>query len=164
MAVRAASEDDLTQLNDLYNHYVRETHITFDIEPITLDARREWFSHYQADGPHQVLVAVHAGRLLGFASSSRVRPKPAYDTSVETSIYLTPDLVGHGLGSRLYSKLFANLADKGLHRAYGCIALPNYASVALHKRSGFRAIGVFSEQGKKFGRYWDVAWFEKRLR
>ena len=77
--IRAAVPADLGPLNDLYNHYVRETHATFDIEPTTLPQRRQWFSHYGTTGRHRVLVAVSDDGLLGFATSSPVFPRAAYD-------------------------------------------------------------------------------------
>ena len=86
LTVRAARESDLTSLPDIYNHYVRESPATFDITPVTLDDRREWFHHYSETGPHRLLVAVRRQAVVGYASSSRFRPKPAYLTSVETSI------------------------------------------------------------------------------
>jgi phosphinothricin acetyltransferase len=110
-----------------------------------------------------LLVALAEGRLIGYASSSRFREKPAYETSVETSIYVTPDAIGRGAGSRLYAELFHSLEGEDVHRAYAGIALPNPASVALHERFGFKRVAHFTEQGRKFGRYWDVAWFEKLL-
>ena len=94
VAVRPGQVDDLEQLNELYDHYIRETPITFDIEPWTMDQRNEWFSHYALEGRHRLLVAVEDGRVLGYASSSKYRPKQAYETSVESSIYLLPDAAG----------------------------------------------------------------------
>ena len=167
--VRPAGVDDLEQLNELYNHYIRETHITFDIVPITMEQRREWFSHLAVDGPHRLLVAVEPGsngagdRVLGYASSHPFRPKQAYETSVETSIYLAPDAVGQGVGTALYAALFDAIAGEDLHRAYAGIGIPNDASIALHERFGFTRVAYFTEQGRKFGRYWDVAWYEKPL-
>jgi phosphinothricin acetyltransferase len=101
--------------------------------------------------------------VIGYACSSQFRTKPAYETSVETSIYLAPDAVGRGAGSRLYEYLFKALEDEDVHRAYAGIALPNPASIGLHERFGFKRVGHFTEQGRKFGRYWDVAWYEKSL-
>jgi phosphinothricin acetyltransferase len=161
--VRAAREEDLEAINDLYNHYVAETHITFDDGPVTMDARREWFGHYAQTGRHRLLVAVGGDGVVGFASSSRFRPKPGYLTSVETSIYLAPEATGKGAGSKLYTELFRSLEGEDLHRAYAGIALPNPASIALHERFGFKRVALFTEQGRKFGRYWDVAWYEKPL-
>ena len=161
--VRQAFEGDLDALNDIYNGYVAETHYTFDIEPMTIDSRHEWFAHYAGTGRYRVVVATMDGTVVGFASSSRFRPKPGYETSVETSVYLAPDAIGRGAGSRLYEELFRMLEGEDLHRAYAGIALPNPASVALHERFGFKRVAHFTEQGCKFGRYWDVAWYEKPL-
>ncbi len=161
--VRAATKDDLDAINDIYNHYVLEAHYTFDLEPTSLEQRREWFSHYHSTGRHRLFVAVEDGSVVGFASSSRFKERPAYQTSVETSAYLAPELVGKGAGSRLYKALFDSLEGEDVHRAYGGIALPNPASIALHEKFGFKRVALFTEQGRKFGRYWDVAWYEKAL-
>jgi phosphinothricin acetyltransferase len=163
LEVRPATAEDLPAVNDIYNLYVVEAHYTFDLEPMTIEARREWFTHYGETGRHRLLIAVSEGRIVGYASSSRFRTKPAYETSVETSVYVAPDAVGRGAGSRLYEKLFKALEGEDVHRAYAGIALPNPASIGLHERFGFKRVGHFTEQGRKFGRYWDVAWYEKPL-
>jgi phosphinothricin acetyltransferase len=161
--VRPATELDLDAINEIYNHYVAGAHYTFDLEPMSSEARHEWFTHYGQTGRHRVLVAVVEGRVVGYATSSRFRDKPAYQTSVETSIYVSPEAVGRGAGSQLYEGLFRSLDGEDVHRAYAGIALPNPQSVALHERFGFKQVAHFTEQGRKFGRYWDVAWFEKAL-
>jgi phosphinothricin acetyltransferase len=161
--IRSGQAGDLEQVNDIYNHYVRETPITFDIEPIAMAQRREWFGHYDVVGRHRLLVAVSDDRVLGYATSSPWHPRPAYETSVETSIYLAPDATGRGIGIILYSRLFEELDGEDLHRAYGGVTIPNAASIALHERFGFERVAYFTEQGRKFGRYWDVALYEKPL-
>jgi phosphinothricin acetyltransferase len=161
--VRPATEKDLAAINEIYNHYVAESHVTFDDEPVTMPARREWFGHYSSSGRHRVLVASDDHHVIGYATSSRFRPKPGYVTSVETSVYLAPDDVGKGVGTKLYAELFRALEGEDLHRAYAGIALPNPGSIALHEKFGFKRVAHFTEQGRKFGRYWDVAWFEKPL-
>jgi phosphinothricin acetyltransferase len=161
--IRAATEADLEAINDIYNHYVAESHCTFDDEQMTIEARREWFTHYAEHGRHRIFVALDDGRVTGYATSSRFRPKPGYLTSVETSIYLAPEATRRGAGSRLYEELFKSLEGEDLHRAYAGIALPNPESIALHEKFGFKRVALFTEQGRKFGRYWDVAWYEKAL-
>ena len=163
VAVRPATGADLPAVNEIYNDYARTAHYTFDVEPMSIESREEWFSHYAPTGRHRVLVATRDGKPAGYATSSRYRPKPAYETSVEVSIYLAPDAIGSGLGTRLYWALFEALDGEDVHRAYAGIALPNPASIALHEKFGFRKVAHFTEQGRKFGRYWDVAWFEKVL-
>lgn len=161
--VRPGREADLEALNDLYNHYIRESHYTFDLEPLSMEWRREWFTHYAEAGPHRLFVALDGERVIGYASSSRFRPKPGYLTSVETSIYIAPDATGRGAGRRLYTELFQSLEGEDLHRAYAGITLPNPASIGLHELFDFKRVALFTEQGRKFGKYWDVAWFEKAL-
>jgi phosphinothricin acetyltransferase len=160
--VRPATEDDLKSINDVYNHYVAESHVTFDVEPVSMEARQAWFAEHSG-GRHRVFVAEDGGHLVGFASSSRFRAKPGYLTSIEVSIYIAPDATGRGAGTRLYEALFKALEGEDIHRAYAGIALPNPASIALHEKFGFKRVAHFTEQGRKFGRYWDVDWFEKPL-
>ena len=162
--VRSAVASDLPALTEIYNHYIVNTTITFDLVPFSPEGRRAWFDAHSTGGPHRLLVAADAdGTLVGYATSSRWRPKAAYDTTVESSVYCRADAVGRGIGSLLYGALFDALATEDVHRIVAGIALPNPASVRLHERFGFRQAGVFSEQGRKFDRYWDVAWFEKQL-
>lgn len=153
----------MPQLTDLYNHYILGSPATFDIEPFTLEARKKWFSHYGVTGRHRLFVATDEGVVLGFASSSPFRPKAAYETSVETSVYISDGQTGRGIGKALYAKLLEELGAEDVHRAYAGITMPNPASVALHESFGFRQVAYFSEQGRKFGRYWDVAWYERRM-
>jgi phosphinothricin acetyltransferase len=162
LVARPAHEDDLAAINDIYNHYVRTSHVTFDVTETTLESRTMWLEDHRS-GAHRIFVAERDGRVVGFASSGRHRPRPGYDTSVETSVYVAPDAVGAGVGTTLYEALFEALAGQDLHRALAGIGLPNPASIALHEAFGFRLVGVFTEQGRKFGRYWDVAWYERRL-
>ncbi|MET9504106.1 N-acetyltransferase family protein [Streptomyces sp. NPDC006622] len=163
--VRPGVEGDLEALTDLYNHYVRETPITFDTTVFTPEERRPWLLSHPEDGPYRLMVATDADsqEILGYATSSPFRAKPAYATSVEVTVYLRPDAGGRGIGTLLYEALLKALSGEDLHRAYAGIAQPNEASVRLHERLGFRHVGTYREVGRKFGRYWDVAWYERDL-
>ncbi|MFE3635959.1 GNAT family N-acetyltransferase [Streptomyces sp. NPDC059168] len=164
--VRPETERDLDVLTEIYNHYVRETTITFDTAVLTTEERRPWLLSHPEDGPYRLMVATAADsqEILGYATSSPYRTKPAYRTSVETTVYVAPDSGRRGVGTLLYGALFEALAGEDLHRAYAGIAQPNEASRRLHARFGFRHVGTHREVGRKFGRYWDVAWYEKDLR
>jgi phosphinothricin acetyltransferase len=164
LGVRSARESDLPALTDLYNHYVRETPVTFDLDPVSIEDRRAWLHGFAERGRHRLLVAERGGAVVGYACSHRFRPKAAYDTSVETSIYLVPSAWGEGVGGRLYAALFEALAGEDVHRALAGITLPNAPSIALHQRLDFVPVGVFREVGHKLGRYWDVQWLEKAMR
>jgi len=161
--VRPAVEGDLPSLSDIYNYYVLHSQATFDIDPRTPEQGRSWFSHYSTKGPHRLLVADDDGAVCGYATSSPFRERAAYATSVETSVYTDPERARQGIGSALYAQLFEEIAGEDLHRAYAGISLPNEASIRLHKRFGFIKIGEYTEVGRKFGRYWNVAWYEKPL-
>ena len=163
VSVRPGAPGDLPALTALYNHYVEHTHVTFDTVPFTVEQRQAWFAHYPATGRHRLLVAVVADEVLGYATSSRFRDKAAYDTSVETTVYVRAGDAGRGVGGALYTALFDVLQGEDVHRAYAGIALPNDASIALHRRFGFTDVGTYREVGRKLGRYWDVTWLEKSV-
>jgi phosphinothricin acetyltransferase len=163
LAIRAARVGDLPRLTEIYNHYVVHSPATFDLEAKTLEQRREWFAQFAETGRHRLLVAEDGGVVLGYAGTMRWRPKPAYDTTVETSVYCAPESVERGVGAQLYAALFKEIAGEEVHRIVAGFVPPNAASAALHERFGFRPVGVFSEVGYKFGRYWDVCWVEKRI-
>ncbi len=163
IVIRPGVREDLTQIVDIYNYYVAQTHITFDVEPVVVVDRVEWFDDFTAHERYQLFVALADDTLMGYAHARALKPKAAYETSVEVTVYLAPDTKIRGLGSRLYQALFASLDEVDVHRAYGVIALPNEASIALHLKFGFEALHTQSEVGRKFGRYYDVQWFEKKL-
>jgi phosphinothricin acetyltransferase len=159
--VRPGESGDLPLLTDLYNHYVRTSPATFDLEPVSLDSRRKWMGHYADTGPHRLVVAIAEGEIAGYATSGKLREKPGYLPSVETTVYVHPDRHGRGIGTQLYTALFSALAGEDVHRVYAAIVIPNPASIALHERFGFAPLGTYREVGRKFGRYWDVQWFER---
>jgi phosphinothricin acetyltransferase len=161
--IRPGAAPDLAALTALYNHYVQETAITFDLEPYTVETRAAWLAGFAPRGRHQLLVAEEEGRLVGYACTRRFRDKAAYDTTAETSVYLAPGCAGRGLGTALYAALFRALEGADVHRLVAGITLPNDASVALHARFGFAPVGVLREVGRKHGRYWDVLWMDRTL-
>lgn len=161
VTVRRGRLGDLPALTELYNVFVRDTPITFDVEPYTVATRRPWFDAFGESGRHQIFVAEEASRVVGYACTRVFREKRAYDTSVETSVYLDRAAQGRGIGAQLYTRLFESLAGEDVHRMIAGITMPNDASIALHTRFGFRRVGVLREVGRKFDRYWDVLWMER---
>ena len=163
--VRPAVLGDLPALTDIYNYYIVHTPITFDLAPYTVERRRAWFDEHAASGRHRLLVSTDEdGSIIGYATTSRWRPKPAYETTVESSVYCRQDARGRGIGRLLYQSLFAAIASEDVHMIVAGTTLPNRASVALHERMGFNGVGVFSAVGRKFNRFWDVAWFQRPLK
>jgi phosphinothricin acetyltransferase len=161
-AIRLAESADLNRLVEIYNHYVVETHVTFDTEPFAVNERIHWFNQFAETGRYRLLLAETDAGIAGYASSTIFKPRAAYNTSVETTIYLDPQHMGQGIGAHLYGELIDQLvAEESVHRAYGGIALPNDGSVALHRKLGFERVGSYHEVGFKFDKFWDVDWFEK---
>ena len=163
VVIRRAEPRDVPALLNIYNHYVCHSHVTFDVEPRTLEQRQAWFASFGQDGPHQCFVAASGADAIGWACSSPFKERAAYATSVETSVYLAPGEAGKGFGRRLYETMFDHLSRADVHRAYGGISLPNEASVRLHRNLGFVPVGTYREVGRKFGRFWDVVVYEKAL-
>ncbi len=163
LAIRAATHSDLARITEIYNHYIVNTPITFDVAPFRSEERAGWLAQFGERGRHRLLVAERGGHVIGYAGSMPYRPKPAYATSVEVTIYLEHGATGGGVGPLLYEALFASLVGEDVHRALAGITLPNEHSLALHRRFGFEPVGVYHEVGRKLGRYWDVMWMQKRL-
>jgi len=161
--IRPVVQDDLPALLAIYNHYVVNTPVTFDIEPRTLAQRQMWLDTFAPTGRYRCFVAEQDGKAIGWACSGKFKEKAAYDTSLETSIYLAPGEQGKGLGRRLYHTLFDALASEDVHSAFGGVTQPNEASVGLHLAMGFSHVGTYREVGRKFGRFWDVAWYGRPL-
>lgn len=164
ITIRRATLTDLASIVEIQNHYIEHTHITFDVRPFTTEQRVGWFHEHNTSGRYRLLVAddERAG-VVAYATTGRFRPKAAYETTVEASIACRPDMVGKGIGARLYGELFKILRSEDVHRVVAGIAQPNASSNALHERFGFRPVGTFSEVGHKFGQYWDVRWMEKAM-
>jgi phosphinothricin acetyltransferase len=163
LRIRPSLRSDLPRLTEIYNHYVVNTPVTFDLEPYLPEQRAPWFAQFAETGRHRLLVAEEDAAILGYAGTTAWRAKAAYAPTVETTIYCAPEAIGKGAGTKLYAALFESLAREDVHRIVAGYTLPNAASAALHQRFGFRPVGVFKEVGRKFGKYWDVAWNERPL-
>lgn len=159
--IRPATSDDARAIASIYNHYVSDTVITFEETPVK---PAEMARRIHAVIPGLPWYALERdGRVAGYACASAWRQRSAYRFSVETTIYLDARVAGQGLGLELYRVLLDDLRRRGLHMAFGVIALPNPASVALHERCGFTQAGQLSEAGWKFDRWVDVGYWQLML-
>ena len=159
--IRPASESDATELLDIYRPFVESTAVSFEFEPPSVAEFAQRIAKSIADW--QWLVAEQDERCVGYAYGSPHRERAAYRWSVEVSAYVHPGHLRRGVGRMLYEQLFDDLALRGYRNAYAGIALPNEASIALHRRTGFECIGVFKAVGRKFDRWHDVAWYQRML-
>ena len=159
IVVLPVAADDAAPIARIYNHYVADSIVTFEEEPVVaaemrsrieaiLSASLPWF------------VAVDGTEVVGYAYASPWKPRRGYRFSVEVTVYLDPARAHSGIGSKLYSKLLPTLASAGFHSAMGGIALPNDASVRLHEKFGFEKVAHFKESGIKFGQWIDVGYWQ----
>ncbi len=159
--IRAATEADAQSVLAIYAPIVRDTAISFEESPPTVDEIIQRMRSILPTYPY--LVFEEDGQVLGYANGHVHRGRPAYRWSVETTIYVREDARGQGVGRSLYARLLDVLTRQGFHTAYAGIAMPNPGSVAVHQAVGFRPLGVFPEVGFKQGRWHDVSWWYRPL-
>jgi len=160
-SIRGATRADAAAISAIYNHYVTDTIVTFEEHPVAATDMQSRMDAVLARFPW--LVMEHAGEIAGYAYASPWKTRIGYRFAVESSIYLAPARVGHGLGSALYARLLEGLRARSIHCVIGGAALPNPASVALHEKLGFTMVAHFRENGFKFGRWIDVAYWQRML-
>ncbi len=158
------TREDLPAILEIYNQSMTTGNSNFDSRPSTVGERAAWFDAFSTTGPHRLLVARNGGTVLGYACSRPYRSHEAFRETVEFSILLDSSARGKGVGPRLYSVLFEILADEPVHVALSGIALPNDASLALHRKFGFTEVGVFREYASKDGGYISSLWMQRLLR
>ena len=157
--IRSAAPSDCEAIARIYNHYIRETIITFEEQEVSaqeIEARLAEVT--SASLPWLVVESV--GVIAGYAYATKWKGRCAYRYSAESTIYLEPSQTRRGVGTRLYRELLARLRAMSIHAVIGGIALPNPASIALHERLGFSKVAHFKEVGFKFSRWIDVGYWQ----
>jgi len=154
MRARLATIDDAEATRAIYNLEVTESTVTFDLVPRTLEQQQAYL--VARSGAHAVLVAEDHGDVVGYASFSPYRDRPAYSTTVEDSVYVRRDQQGKGVGKLLLAELVALARSHGFHAIMARIVGGHDASIALHRALGFEFVGTEREVGRKFGRWLDV--------
>ncbi|MGP3916734.1 GNAT family N-acetyltransferase [Nonomuraea sp. 10N515B] len=161
--VAIGDEADLVGIVALLNDVSATSIASFDSRPITVDERRAWFERFSSTGPYRLLVARRDGQVVGYACSQRYRDHDAFRETVELSVAIDASCRGLGVGTSLYRALFESIADEPIHVAVVGIAMPNDASVALHRKFGFTEVGTFHEYAVKNGQYISSLWMERLL-
>lgn len=159
--IRIATPGDAPEILGIYAPIVRETAISFELEPPTLEEMRSRVESTLARFPW--LVCEQQGRVAGYAYASAHRARAAYQWSADVSVYNHADYRGMGVGRALYTSLLEILAAQGYRNACAGIALPNPASVALHEAMGFKPVGVYPDIGYKLGAWHPVGWWQATL-
>jgi phosphinothricin acetyltransferase len=153
-AIRAATLADAGAVAAIYNWYVANTVITFEVDPVPAEEMVRRIETVLA--AHEWLVLEHGSELLGYAYAGRFHARAAYGYTAESTIYLRHGLEGQGLGTRLYAELLQRIFARGYRSLIGGIALPNEPSVRLHEKLGFEKVSHLRRIGFKFERWIDV--------
>jgi phosphinothricin acetyltransferase len=160
-AIRLATTHDAEQIQAIYAPIVRETAISFELVPPTVDEMRQRIAKTLEHLPW--VVCAQGGEVLGYAYASAHRSRAAYQWAVDVSVYIHAAARRSGVGRALYTSLFTLLALQGFFNAYAGITLPNPGSVGLHEATGFRPVGVYRAVGYKLGAWHDVGWWQRTL-
>lgn len=162
ICIREALVSDLPRMLEIYNHVVRTSAATFDLEDQTMEQRSTWFLEHDKNYP--LIVGELGGIVVGYCSLSHFRDKPGYAKTVESSIYVDKRFQGLGIGKKLVTEILRRAHVLGYHVVIAGIAGGNDASVHLHESLGFEYVGCFKEVGHKFGKWQDVLFYQLQLR
>jgi phosphinothricin acetyltransferase len=159
--IRPVHIRDTNALLDIYNYYVINTVVTFDIEPLTVLTFQDKLNSINAEYPF--IVFEEGNEILGYAYGSKFRPKPAYNHTVESTIYVKHTAHGKQVGTKLYSELLKQLKQTNAHTVLGVLTIPNEASIKLHEKFGFEHVAHLKSVGLKFGEWQDVGIWQLNL-
>lgn len=164
-SIRDATEQDLPHVLEIYNHYVKNSSVTFDEKAMTLVQLRRKFAKTTERRIPFIVAENPAGQVLGFAHVYPWKEKAAYRFTVENSIYLGPAATGKGLGRALLGELIERSRAAGLKEMIAVIADRGAeASIALHAEYGFKETGHMGRVGYKFDRWLGTVLMEKSLK
>jgi L-amino acid N-acyltransferase YncA len=158
MSLRRVKPEDAAQIAEIYNYYIKNTHHTFETEPLSGAEMQKRIVETSEKYPY--LVFEDNGEILGYAYAAQFKLRQAYEYAAEVSIYVKNDAKQQKIGTQLYVRLFDELAETNVHAILAGIALPNDASIVFHERLGFEKIAHFKEVGYKLGRWIDVGYWE----
>ncbi|OEK08878.1 phosphinothricin acetyltransferase [Flavivirga aquatica] len=159
--IRSVSIGDTQALLDIYNYYVLNTVVTFDVEPLTLEMFQDKLKRISFEYPF--IVYEENNEIFGFAYGSRFRPKPAYNHTVESTVYVKHMAHGKQIGTKLYTELIRQLKKTDVNTILGVLTIPNDISVRLHEKFGFVQVAELKEVGLKFGAWQDIGIWQLKL-
>lgn len=160
--IRTVEWEDVKRITEIYNYYIRETIITFEEEEISAEEMKRRIGLI-LDRNYPFIVHEENDKITGYAYLNNWRSRPAYNITLETSIYIDKDCCGKGIGTKLYAALIDRTKEMNLHSLIGGISLPNEASRNIHRKFGFELVGNFKESGLKFGKLIDVEFWQLML-
>jgi len=163
--IRSATTADAEAICGIYNHYIDNTSISFEYEAVSIETMQQRIQNTLSE--YTWLVYEAHGEILGYAYANLWKARKAYQHVLEVTVYTSHTNTVKGVGTKVYQALFDELknypADKQVKALMAVVALPNEASVGIHKKLGFYEAGYFKQVGKKFDQWIDVAYYQKDL-
>ncbi len=157
--IRPVTERDIQDIYEIYNYYVENTAISFEENRVSINEMEQRILNQSIDYPW--LVYELDGKVVAFAYANKWKARSAYRFTLESTIYLSSEYQGKGIGTKLYQKLFDELATRSIRSIMAVIALPNTGSIALHEKMGFEKVAHFKEVGYKYEQWIDVGYWQK---
>ncbi|MCF6188929.1 MAG: N-acetyltransferase family protein [Cocleimonas sp.] len=157
--IRPVTERDIQDICEIYNYYVENTAISFEENRVSINEMEQRILNQSIDYPW--LVYELDGKVVAFAYANKWKARSAYRFTLESTIYLSSEYQGKGIGTKLYQKLFDELATRSIRSIMAVIALPNTGSIALHEKMGFEKVAHFKEVGYKYEQWIDVGYWQK---
>lgn len=161
MEIRFADLGDATKIAAIYNRYITETTVTFEVEPLDTETMQARINSFVKHGVY--VVAEEKGDVVGYAYAHPWKERTAFCHTWETTVYVNPTFQRQGIGLRLMEELIAQCRERGVHALVACITAENEGSRRMHTRLGFSQVSLYKEVGYKFGRWLDVADYELML-
>lgn len=155
------ASEDAEQLVFIYNWYVENTTATFELRPLTKKDMQTRIEQIAAQFPF--LVWEENSRILGYCYAHKWKRFPAYDITLETTVYLRHDAKGQGIGRKLMEKLIDECKRRGIVSLIACITAENEESCHFHEKLGFKKVSLFRNVGQKFNRLLDVVDYQLEL-
>ena len=162
VSLRPATLNDVPGILAIMNHNILHSTAVYDYDPKNVQEIEAWFQEKQEAG-WPVIVADENGSVVGYGTYGTFRYKQGYRFTVEHSVYVAESYAGKGIGKLLLSELITIAKASGYHTMIGGIDAQNTASIAFHKKFGFKEAGTIKEAGFKFGRWLDVTFMQLML-
>ena len=157
--IRPVTENDVQDICNIYNYFVKNTPISFEENAISNNEMEQRIATQSIDYPW--LVYEDEGKVVAYAYVNKWKARSAYRFTLESTIYMSNDCTGKGIGTKLYQALFDELTTRTVRSVMAVIALPNPASIGLHEKMGFEKVAHFKEVGYKHKEWIDVGYWQK---
>jgi L-amino acid N-acyltransferase YncA len=161
MVISVTGKDEIPELVDIYNYYVRNTTVTFNTDEVDVE---QFLSTFYADENKYTIHTIYNNdKIIGFCSLNPFNKKEAYRRSAYVSIYLAPSSTGRGLGRDILKFLEKQAMDMGYMSLIALISKENSTSCSFFEKNGYRMAGELRQAGEKFGRLLDVVYYQKLM-